>query len=661
MKYILLLIVFAFSYSTSFTQSFEWAASGSNLITGYSCSAVTPDGRLIAAGDYSVPSYQISSEEKGLYDGAGNLHKLQNAYSDQFFVSCMGPSGKMEWMISGSEYAANSRLRNVCAKPDGNIIVAFTGYRISEFPISFCDELGEIEGFGVGEEVPHKTDSIFENQHRNGQLDLIYLAEFNRKGNLVGYHAFRFKENDTWFSFECAPDGTMYFTTTDSYHVIENGKGMPRGGNIIVRISPDFKTVNRKIFEYITPTCCSHMEPGMLCTISDRGELFVGGTYHTGIRVDGARDHMVKPTADYNSKYFYNSYVAKLNPVTLKLDWIRHSEGWTHIKAITVTDHEITIGGRVQFNNTAYKQKLDTTGAKKAFLISMNLSGDVLWSQTFNAEDVNALCHDFGGNIYTSYRSKRSKGLEPLKIGSDTISNTYERIVVAAFDKNGNYKWSKKSNAMMSNDPHSKLHCDPCGNIYFTGEMWYVLPVNMSLFDAAFVAGRGYGGAPVAARIRTTIPDELLAINTVFSVPLSRDKKAPQKEKNKTKTADRKQDANPTSSAQIPADSTKSQGRSKNDLISCIPIPFPWKMEVYPNPTGGELHLKCITSYNDNSVSVEIRDAKGALIRVLQPPKLQEAGEWIVDTDCSDLSSGVYIAVLKGSQTGVTTRFVVAR
>ncbi|MEZ5172150.1 MAG: T9SS type A sorting domain-containing protein [Bacteroidia bacterium] len=222
----------------------------------------------------------------------------------------------------------------------------------------------------------------------------------------------------------------------------------------------------------------------------------------------------------------------------------------------------------------------------------------------------------------------------------------------------------QESNAMMSNEPNSRIHYEFRGNIYFTGEMWYVLPVNMSLFDAAFVAGKGYGGAPVAARLRTTIPDELLAINTVFSVPVSRSSGKAGKPKRQVEKPKPEPDAsNPDSSviAMASPDTAEAQGRSKNEGVSCIPIPFPWKLEVYPNPTGGELHLRCTTSYNDNSVSVEIRDAKGALVRVLQPSKFQDAGEWKVDTDCSDLSAGVYIAVLKGNHTGVTTRFVVAR
>ncbi|MEZ5172149.1 MAG: hypothetical protein R2850_01215 [Bacteroidia bacterium] len=391
-----------------------------------------------------MPSYDISSDEKGLFDGAGQLHKLKNPYSNQFFVSSFSPAGALEWMLSGSEFVRDSRLLNICARPDGNVIVAFTSSGIDQYPLSFCDELGEIEGFGQGEPVPHKTDSIFENRNRRSEIQYTYLAEFDKSGRLKGYHAFRLKEYDTWFSFECAPNGTMYFTTTDSYHVIENGKGFSRGGNILVRISSDFKSVNRKIFEYITPSCCSHMEPGMVCTVSERGELFVGGTYHTGVKVEGAKDHMVKRGAGYTGKQYYNSYVAKLDPENLKLNWIRHSDGWTHIKAITVSDQGIYIGGRVQFDNTSYKQKLDTTDSKAAFLMCMNLSGEALWTKTFNAMEVNALCHDFAGNIYTLYCSKRARDWLPLKLAATPFRHLRTHCY-SSLRRKRNYKWSKKA------------------------------------------------------------------------------------------------------------------------------------------------------------------------------------------------------------------------
>ena len=645
----------------AFPQSFEWAASGSNLITGYSCSAVTVDGRLVAGGDYSVPSYSISEDEKGLFDGAGSLVKLSNPYSDQFFVTCFSPSGGIAWTVFGSELAYNTRLKNICALPDGNVIIAFYASYYPGRINSFFDETGEIPGFKNDEPMPEKFLEILGGRDHSNRIELTYFAEYDKSGNLKSMHAFRFKEQDVWYSFECAPDGTMYFTTTDSFKSMEDGKSVTRGGNFLVKIQSDFQKVDRRLFQFLTKTCCSYVEPGMVCGVSPKGELFVGGTFHTGIRTDGRKDHMAKVTSDHKIPHFYNAYLARLNPENLNTEWIKYSDSYTSIDAITVGDMAVYIGGRFQFGKKAFGQMLDSTESKKAFLMAFDYSGNSLWNKTFNAESVNALCHDFGNNIYASFHSKQSRGLAPLKIGQDTLSDTFERIVVASFDERGSYKWSKKSNAMMSNEPHSKLHCDPCGNIYFTGEMWFVLPVNMSLFDAAFVSGKGYGGAPVAARIRTTIPDELLALNTVFSKQFSlKEKDRRSKVKSKERTGKDAQVRNPDEDSTAANHDAPENNQGRSDL-TCIPIPFPWTLQVYPNPSDGEIHLKYKTSYNDTSISLEIRDSKGSLIRVLQTAKMQEAGEYTVDANFSDLSAGVYIAVLKGSFNGVTARFVIAR
>jgi hypothetical protein len=663
-KFLSRVVLFATSIQLLTAQSFEWAASGSNLITGYSCSAVTVDGRLVAGGDYAVPSYSISQDEKGVFDGAGSLVKLSNPYSDQFFVTCFSPAGGIAWNVFGSQLAYDTRLKNICARPDGNVIIAFYASYYPGRINSFYDETGEIPGFKNDEPMPEKFLEILGGRNHSNKIELTYFAEFDKSGNLKSMHAFRFKEQDVWYSFECAPDGTMYFTTTDTYKTEENGRIVDKGGNFIVRINSDYSSVKRRLFQYLGKTCCSYMEPGMVCTVSEKGELFAAGSFHTGLRSQGIKDFMVKEIKGNVNNYHFNSYLVKLDEDDLSIQWMNYSESFTSVKSITAADHQVYIGGRFQYEPKVFGVNFDSTGSKKAFLMSFDYSGKPLWHKSFNAEDINALSHDFSGNVYASFHSKRGKGSDPLKIDRDTISDTYERIVLAGFDAKGNYKWSKKSNAMMSNEPHCRLHCDPCGNIYFTGEMWFVLPVSLSLFDAAFVSGKGYGGAPVAARIRTTIQEELMAINTVFSKQFSIDEKEPKKSKtarSKSKTRNSTASHTVSDSLSANADSLDQGGRSKNESISCVPIPFPWTLQVYPNPSDGEVHLKYKTSYNDTSVSLEIRDSKGSLIRILQTAQMKEAGEFTVDANFSDLAAGVYIAVLKGSFNGVTSRFVIAR
>ena len=71
-------------------QHFEWASSGSNILTGYSKSCVTSDGRLIAAGQYQTPSYRISDGDPVIYSGSGEESSpekgLQKTYDKNIII-----------------------------------------------------------------------------------------------------------------------------------------------------------------------------------------------------------------------------------------------------------------------------------------------------------------------------------------------------------------------------------------------------------------------------------------------------------------------------------------------------------------------------------------------------------------------------------------------
>jgi hypothetical protein len=241
-------------------------------------------------------------------------------------------------------------------------------------------------------------------------------------------------------------------------------------------------------------------------------------------------------------------------------------------------------------------------------------------------------------------------------IGKDSIPDAYERVIVASFDEKGNYRWNKISRAMLSIDSHSKIHNDECGNLYFTGEMWYSLPVNMSLFDGAIVRGKGYGGAPLAARIRTTIPDELLALNMNLSQSLQIKMREKIKEKNSSNNSIKLKDA-PVLSDSLSYSSSNAQPDPVH-ANRCVPIPFPWSLVLFPNPTDGQFTARATISYCDSHVGVELWDAKGAFVKQLSAPHMQLAGSFDVEGAINDLAAGVYIVVLKGSNSAVSERLV---
>ena len=635
-------------------QHFEWAASGDNLITGYSTSCVTIDGKLIAGGNYETPSYSISSATQGFYDGQGKFYKLNNPYQSQMFINCFDADGKISWSLSGSDIAASTSLLGLTSKPNGDVIIAFRGSAPNEYPSSLFDELGLISDSVLKTTNYDNPNSIYGS---GGAWSFIFLAEISPSGYVKDYHAIRIKNSDEWNSFKCAPDGSLYFTSADKGQIIEkDGRKIERPFNYVVKINNDYEIEWKSSMQYLANSCCSyHMKP-VICDISETGEVYVAGNFHTGLKAAEGKEHFSPTYAGDRENYKpYESYLAQLSPSDGALKWIKYSGGESLIEGIQVTDKSVFIGGRINRQKKLFSLAADTTDKKLAFLMSFSLSGKPEWLQTFNAESVNALTRDWNGNIFASFRSKRNTLVAPLKIGSDTISNTYERVVVASFTEEGDYRWYKRSGAMMSITPNSLLHTDACGNLYFTGEMWYVLKGSLSLFDAALVSGQGYGGAPIAARIRTTIPDDLLHMNLSlsqqFAVGINK------KEKRNKTISNRTPNQTQISDSLMQNNPNNSRGRNGQ----CVPIPYPWSIRIFPNQSKGPVTIEVDLSYNDKSVSMELWDAKGKFIRNVLPASIKQVGKFELKADFSDLASGLYIIVVKGSGSAATEKFVIGK
>lgn len=641
---LLLTFFLQFSLLPLFSQHFEWASSGSNMFVGYSTSCVTTDGRLIAGAQYEPPSYQISSDDAEIYSGSGKAFPF-NKYFRQFIVTCYSAQGEIDWVIKENELCQNGNILGLSSLADGTVIVAFRGY--PNLPAYMKDEKG------IEIQVPLNRDY----NSSGNYYEYVFLAEIDKYGTSRKIHAIKGIVDSEWISFERTSDGGFVFTQADNEKSI-NAKGENKdvAHNYITKINSDFSFSWIYKLKYLDKSCCSYFENPSLAVSSYTGDIFIAGNFREGILPDGGKAHTA-PILDVVSQYNqpYESYLACLS-ASGKLKWIRYSEGKSLISAISVHENQIIVGGKIQLQKNYFGMKIDTTNAKVAILASFDLAGKSNWCKTFNAINITSISQDFDGNIYASFRNKRSRGVPPLMIGTDSIPDAYERVIVASFDEKGNYRWNKISRAMLSIDSHSKIHNDDCGNLYFTGEMWYSLPVNMSLFDGAIVRGKGYGGAPLAARIRTTIPDELLALNMNLSQSLQIKLREKNKEKNSSNNSIKLNNA-PVLSDSLSLVDTSAQPNSVH-ASRCVPIPFPWSLVLFPNPTDGQFTARATISYCDSHVGVELWDAKGAFVKQLSAPHMQLAGSFDVEGAISDLAAGVYIVVLKGSNSAVSERLI---
>ena len=639
--YLTLVLVFLGSVSQS--QHFEWASSGSNISSGYMHSCVTVDGRLIAGGQYEQPSFYRGDEYPVFYTASGKEAKLPSR-NGQLFVNCYSPAGEIEWAINSESLIGNGRLTGVASWPDGTVII---GFRAQSYRGSLT----------IVNDTSFKYENVQHGWHDCADYDLF--ATINQMGQVKHVYAVKGIPQDDYISMVGTPEGGIAIGLSAVSKVKDKeGRSKSIGYNYTFKLKKDFTIDWVHKTEMVSSSCCSFHVPSCKLAVGQDGDIYIGGTIINAMHLEGTKLREA-PILDVVSQYNkpYECYVARLSSTGV-LKWVRYSEGKSILHDISVDNEQVIIGGRIQLQKKLFGTAIDTTDKKQSFLGSFDLSGNTRWMKTFNGEYVNAVSQDSDGNVFAAFRSKQSKGLKPLKIDQDTVPDSYERVIVASFDASGKYRWYKYSGAMLSGSEPVEIHNDLCGNLYFTGEMWYVLPVNMALFDGAIVKGKGYGGAPLAARIRTTIPDELLALNVSLQqqIPIRmRDKKQTPPKKSSTTSSIRNQQTNASQTVQDTTKSTPSRG------LVCVPIPFPWKVEVLPNPTQGDFTMRITTSYTDDKIGVSLFDMRGNYVRDLVGPSLHEAGTFDVSADIKDLAAGLYMIVVKGSSSAVSAKVVLAK
>lgn len=636
-KRVLSLVGF-FSFLGGSAQHFEWASSGSHIFAGYSKSCMTADGRLIAAGEYSQPSSYIpGSGIPTLHSGTGEDFSFNN-YGSHVFVTGFGTQGQIEWLFTTKSLVGDAYLKGVAPDQLGNVVLAFQ----PKSQIGFDFQIKE-----NGKWVDYDETSY--NSGKWNGTTMTFFALIGKDGDLKNVYGSVDFPGESWNDFLSTPDGGFVVVFSDELKSV-NSKGthVQTGYHFTIKLNADFTKAWEHKAQILAPTCCSYFIPSSLVAVSPEGDVFTAANYHHGISLEGSKEHMIVPfyeTGKYKDPY--DAYVARLG-ANGKLKWVKYLDGKSLIKSIHVAGNQVIIGGVMQFQRNFMGLKIDTSEAKQAFLASLSMDGKAQWVQNFNASGIESITSDASGGIFASFESNRSKGMIPLKIGSDTISNSYKGVVVAAFESNGKYKWYKNSRAMLSRNTRPNLLSDACGNLYFVGEMWFMLSANMNIFDAALVKGRGYGGAPLAAKIRTTIPDELLAINTSLTIKIPI----------KPKELKEKPATTPTvisNSGRILSDDTLQTSRAQP---VCMAIPFPWRLTLFPNPSAGPITIRVETSYADNKVSLELWDGKGAFIKRIKEPGFQEAGVFELTDDFSALAKGVYFVVLKGSSSAASERMI---
>lgn len=550
-------------------QQFEWASSGDNANGGVRASVLDEQGNLIVAGVLET-GYSYNAE-RSMYSSAGD--SIRVSYRDFMFVASYSPEGKINWFreIPGADDPVGMGLDK-----KGNIVVMAMNRRNPYF-----DELGVrvnegnyfIVHFSAnGKALKVVSDSLKQINHP------MRFAVSNQGGYLI---------SQSEYSYEQASAGHTESVNWITLLKLNESMELSWKGNV------------RRWGNH------GYYNPGMLFDESSNGDVYTIMSVAEGISVDGK--NYKAPVVDSVGPYApaYEAYLICYNK-SGKVKWVKTSGGKSIFSSIKVTQDALLLGGKIVNNEKFFGKQIDTTEKKQMVLASFSLNGKMKWAETTRATTIRAITVDQQDNIYAIVESKISYP-DSLIFYQDTLKNVYDNMLIASFDAKGNFRWIKHTKLPMSMNECPSLITDHCGNIFVSGELWWVMKAEMKWFDAALVKGYGYGPVPFIGKIKNTLPKQVL-----------------------------------------PSGQTE-----------CMISPAPWTIRNYPNPFRESTTVQYKTTYKDERVSLSLYGINGNLVKMLFSGKAHEKGTHTFQLQANDLAKGVYVLVLRGTEAVATERIVV--
>ncbi|RYG47419.1 MAG: T9SS type A sorting domain-containing protein [Chitinophagaceae bacterium] len=566
---IYLLLTF-FLCGGSIAQQFEWASSGDNLNGGMRASVLDAAGNMIVAGVANMPMYYTGGQQ--LYSSSGDSKTI--GVGDFMFLTSYSPDGKINWVreVHGADDPVG-----IGVDADGNIVVLASNERNPSFP--------EID---VRIEV--------------GRYFILHISPEGKVKKVVADTLCLLRDP---MRFVVTKEGD-YLITQSEYRLMDSGKGYNEevGFFGLYKLNKDLKIVWKQTIRRFGSH--GYYTQGMLIDEGTNGDVYAVVSVAEGAGFGNKK--FTPPVVDSVGQYnpAYEAYLVCYGKDG-KMKWVRGSGGKTIFSSIKASASGVYLGGHVHNNQKFFGKKIDTTGKKGMVLAAFDFNGKLKWTETTTAHTIRALATDQNENIYAIVESKISYPDKQI-FYTDTLKNVYESLLLASYDAKGKYRWIKHTKLPMSTNETPNLLTDNCGNIYLSGELWWVMKAEMKWFDAALVKGYGYGPMPFAGKIKNTLPSFV-----------------------------------------------------KKEAAACIISPSPWTLINYPNPFQSSTTVQYKVSYDDKNVSLSLYDISGKLIRVLFNNRQHKKGTFTLSLSASGLAAGIYVLVLRGTEAVATERIVVSR
>ncbi|MGZ5243606.1 MAG: hypothetical protein ACXWW0_06955 [Bacteroidia bacterium] len=378
-------------------QHFEWAATSSNLFSGFKGGVVDAGGNFVVAGDMPELNYRTGGASL-LYDAAGVGHNVTESNSCLLVVSYTH-EGQINWIQKVKVYGRDRiELAGITADNKGKIYLL-----VEADDRVFTNDKEEDEEKDQYENEDEENEDKALNETEENEPGNHILICINTEGETQWIHRELSNNIKSVSSFEISPMGGFVIAGTTSNDIktvkelVKAGKG---GNNYVIKIDERLNVEWANMVQYHAPTCCTYNIPACKAKVAPDGTVYTTGVY----RIGGTFSNGTKFTApivdkvdQYNQPY--ESYLACIGKDG-KLKWAKHSGSKSIFSAITATKEGVFISGNIQFGNKIFDLVADTSGGKRMIVAGFTTKGKCEWVKTTNGSNSNSIVADVNSNIY---------------------------------------------------------------------------------------------------------------------------------------------------------------------------------------------------------------------------------------------------------------------
>jgi Secretion system C-terminal sorting domain/Beta-propeller repeat len=481
-KLLILIALFIWSFTNSYSQSLKWAKSvGGTAYNAGNAMALDADGNVFTTGFFTGT---------GDFNPGAGTATLTSVGSDDIFISKLDSTGNFVWAIQMGGTALDHAL-SLAIDASGNIYI-----------------IGEFQGtadFNPGTGVANLVSL--------GGYD-IFIAKYDNDGNYMWAKQMGSANIDGGIAIAVDASASVYATgvfrwTTDFNPGAGTANLTTMGGDDAFIAKYD----SAGNFRWAKQIGGTSGDFGYAITTDASANVYTTGTFGGTVDFDPSGSTTYTLTSVAGS----DAFISKLDSAG-NFVWAKQMGG-SNIDAgngitIDASGNIYTTGffwGSGDFDPGAGTFNLAPIGDKDVFVLKLDATGAFVWAKSFGGTVIDAgssIAVDGAGNVYTTGGFAGTADFDPLISASHQLSAVWGAdVFISKLDASGAFVWAESIGGA-SDDGGKSIALDSFGNIYIAGTYSGVVDfdngpgvVNLTAAGAAdaFICKMGQAGGAVTA------------------------------------------------------------------------------------------------------------------------------------------------------------------